>query len=181
MYCKKCGNQIEKGAAFCSKCGTPIQEDTGVPKGEMARKTIGRKQLVAGAVAAMAVIALIAVIFSGKKGGYSGYYTCITDRNYYAIQIDGDRITGYGSGTLPYHEGYISTAENCAYANFIDKDWSRYSPFTITLSDNGEKMFFSSENDRWSTDTYDAVSKSEYEAFLQEYLADEAEEHQNAE
>lgn len=25
MYCKKCGNQIDEGAAFCKKCGTPVE------------------------------------------------------------------------------------------------------------------------------------------------------------
>lgn len=181
MYCKKCGKQIEDGAAFCPKCGTPTQANASALKEEKGRKTTGRKQIAIGAAAAVAVIVLMVVIFSGKKDGYSGYYTCVTAMNYYAIQIDGDKITGYGSGTLPYHEGYLSTAENCAYANFNDADWSRYNSFTITLSDNGGKMFFSSESPQWSTDIYDAVSKSEYEAFLREHLADEVEEHRNAE
>ena len=26
MFCKKCGNQIEEGAAFCKKCGTPVEQ-----------------------------------------------------------------------------------------------------------------------------------------------------------
>lgn len=26
MYCKKCGNQIEEGAAFCKKCGAPVEK-----------------------------------------------------------------------------------------------------------------------------------------------------------
>ena len=26
MYCKKCGNQIDEGAAFCKKCGTPVEK-----------------------------------------------------------------------------------------------------------------------------------------------------------
>ena len=26
MYCKKCGNEIEKGYAFCDKCGTKVEE-----------------------------------------------------------------------------------------------------------------------------------------------------------
>ncbi|MCR4762837.1 MAG: zinc ribbon domain-containing protein [Lachnospiraceae bacterium] len=25
MFCKKCGSEIEEGAAFCSKCGTPVE------------------------------------------------------------------------------------------------------------------------------------------------------------
>ncbi len=25
MFCKKCGNEIEEGAAFCQKCGTPVE------------------------------------------------------------------------------------------------------------------------------------------------------------
>ncbi len=25
MYCKKCGKQIDEGAAFCKKCGTPVE------------------------------------------------------------------------------------------------------------------------------------------------------------
>lgn len=30
MYCKKCGNQIDEGAAFCKKCGTPAEKAPGV-------------------------------------------------------------------------------------------------------------------------------------------------------
>lgn len=30
MYCKKCGNQIDEGAAFCKKCGTPVEKAPGV-------------------------------------------------------------------------------------------------------------------------------------------------------
>lgn len=182
MYCKKCGNQIDEGAAFCKKCGTPLKETQGTQKEKRGIKIVGRKQAVVGICAAIAAIVLLAVVLLGKKDKYTGYYTCITNgRNYYALQIDGDRVIGYGSGTLPYHEGNISTAENCVYAYFLDADWQRYSPLTITLSDNGEKMYFASEDSRWRTDTYDVVSKSEYEAFLQEYLADEVEEHKNAE
>lgn len=30
MFCKKCGNQIDEGAAFCKKCGTPVEKAPGV-------------------------------------------------------------------------------------------------------------------------------------------------------
>ncbi len=182
MYCKKCGKQIDEGAAFCPKCGTPVKESAGAQKEEKGRKTAGRKRIAAGAVIAIAAIALLVIIISGKKDKYSGYYICnINGQSCYAIQIDGDRVTGYGTGTLPYHEGSISTTDSHAYADFTDRDWERYSPFTITLSEDGRKMYFSSDDSRWSTDTYYVVGKSEYESFLQEYLAEEVEEHLNGE
>ncbi|MCM1220292.1 MAG: zinc-ribbon domain-containing protein [Lachnospiraceae bacterium] len=175
MYCKKCGNQIDEGAAFCKKCGSPVKETVGKKETKEGAKTMSRKWMAVAGAGIIAVATLLIIFFPGKKDKYSGYYTCIVNGNYYAIQIDGDEIIGYSSMKPSYHNGYISTGENCIYTYFSDARWQQYSPFTITLSDNGEKMYFSSEDARWTTDIYDAVSKSEFEDFFQKYLADKVE------
>lgn len=64
MFCRKCGKELEDGAAFCQFCGQKQTEDSSEKKEKEAGKReeqIGNKQLVlAGVVMAAVILAVIA-------------------------------------------------------------------------------------------------------------------------
>ena len=43
-----------------------------------------------------------------------------------------------------------------------------YSPLHVKISDDGTRLYLSSDSNDWSTDTYDKVSKSDYETFIED-------------
>lgn len=80
MYCKKCGNQIDEGAAFCKKCGTLVEKapdtnrtGTGIRKGDMQADT---QHLRAGIAAASLLMALSTFLpylkMNSEMARYSG-------------------------------------------------------------------------------------------------------------
>ena len=94
MFCNKCGNQVNTGAAFCGKCGNtvettsvakpnptqtppatePVQAQT-TPKG-------GKKFAYIGGTAALIVIAVVIGIFvfgDDEKNVINGYEPEITE------------------------------------------------------------------------------------------------------
>lgn len=42
MFCKKCGNQVAAGAAFCNKCGAPLKGEAG----QAGSGTGGKRRIV---------------------------------------------------------------------------------------------------------------------------------------
>lgn len=60
MYCKKCGNQLDEGAAFCKKCGTPAENIPNITTTSTGKKLIqvDTKYLRTGIAAASLLMAL---------------------------------------------------------------------------------------------------------------------------
>lgn len=82
MLCKKCGNDIPQGKAFCSKCGTPAEQRSEIvekkPKtsGLKKKPKIKKKELIIDIICAVViVIVVIAAIVASKSSN--------TDDNYY--------------------------------------------------------------------------------------------------
>ena len=93
MKCRKCGSEISEGSKFCPVCGTPTGQTTDVrQKGVQHLKTPkGRKKaLIAGVVAAVAVIGIVAVVTREKP-------ISVTE-GYKPVFTGGD---GYGSVEVP--------------------------------------------------------------------------------
>lgn len=66
MYCKKCGKELPKNAAFCGKCGAPVtQKANGVGNLSKKKKSGGKKVFVCVAVAGVVLIGIIAAIAVG--------------------------------------------------------------------------------------------------------------------
>ena len=118
-----------------------------------------------------------------KTKKVDGYYTMTADaqvgtgHDHYAIEIDGSDVVfhtdRYGqnsynvTGYVEYGDDgkakiYLSDITQCSYSN--------YCPLYVELSDDGKRMYLSSDNSDWSTDTYDVVSKSDLEAFVEEHF-----------
>ncbi len=77
MFCLKCGNELNEGAAFCPQCGSPVNENSGIqenpmpklPKGKTTKK--GKNLWKTIAIIAGVFIVLIVVIGSCGKSGSS--------------------------------------------------------------------------------------------------------------
>lgn len=69
MFCKKCGNKVADGAAFCNKCGAPLKAEAGTT-GNGASRAFGKKAafLAVGAI----VVVLAAAIGGGMLFGGKG-------------------------------------------------------------------------------------------------------------
>ena len=63
MFCGKCGNNVPDGAVVCPACGAP----TGAAPAPGAKKP--NKNLIAGIVGVVVVIALVIVLISSCGGG----------------------------------------------------------------------------------------------------------------
>lgn len=63
MFCGKCGNNVPDGAVVCPACGAP----TGAAPAPSAKKP--NKNLIAGIVGVVVVIALVIVLISSCGGG----------------------------------------------------------------------------------------------------------------
>lgn len=64
MYCKKCGNQIDEGAAFCKKCGTPVENIPNITTTGTGKELIpvNTKYLKIGIAAASLLMALATLL-----------------------------------------------------------------------------------------------------------------------
>ncbi len=60
MYCKKCGNQIDEGAAFCKKCGAPVENIPNITAAGMGKGVmqVNAQYLRIGITAASLLMAL---------------------------------------------------------------------------------------------------------------------------
>lgn len=116
MFCKHCGAELEKDAAFCVRCGIPIDdltaEDATPSSANPSRKSVkpqthaqidkklpkwADKKLIAGAIAAVAIILVIVVgIFAVQRANsvQGTWYTYSDAGEYYEITFDGG-----GAGT----------------------------------------------------------------------------------
>lgn len=129
--------------------------------------------LVVGAV--IVVILLLCCLFLGKKDRYEGYYI-MEGRPVYALCVNKDGTVTYSSNKMNWacSTGYIEIGEDRA-ALYFDRHLNpeayveRFCPLYMTLSEDGKRMYLSSDNSDWYTDTFDVVDKEEYETFAEEY------------
>ena len=76
MTCRYCGNELRDDAKFCPHCGAvsgtapmaPVYDSPKAPSGGKGKKGL----LIGGAVAAVAVIALLTVVVSGMLSNAKG-------------------------------------------------------------------------------------------------------------
>ncbi len=103
MFCPSCGKELEEGSLFCSYCGGRVEENEeppASPKSSVPPVPPGRKMkkppytIIAGAVAAVAILVVALFVFPGflKKDAGNG--------NGAAIEEDGDVVSMGGDGLL---------------------------------------------------------------------------------
>lgn len=124
------------------------------------------------------VMMLLAVMLIGCGGSeeekLDGYYTMYSSSGKaYGLVIDGDTaIYETNRNNYPsYVTGNIESAEEGIDIYFESVSWlynsepSDYNPLHAKLSDDGTRLYLSSDSGNWITDTYLKVSKSAYETF----------------
>ncbi len=122
----------------------------------------------------LAIICLVTLMLTvtlvgcGKKS-VDGYY--IFEK--YALEIHGDKATlHYSPAGQSVIEATVEKTDEGADLYFgasdhvLLNDMNDYNPMHVKLSADGEKMYLSSDSSGWSADTYDVVSKSEFDKFV---------------
>ncbi len=122
----------------------------------------------------LAIICLVTLMLAitltgcGSKS-VDGYYIC----GKYALEIHGDTATlHYAPAGNSVIEASVEKTDEGADLYFGEShsvllnDMNDYNPMHVKISDNGEKMYLSSDSSGWSADTYDVVSKSEFDEFV---------------
>ena len=121
-----------------------------------------------------AIVLLSTLVFAfvlsgcGKKSLDGFYVFDREDPSYdytyqYFLEIDGDTVYYHcnENGSDTWHlKGYSEKTEDGVdiYIDFF----SKYTPLHAKLSDDGSRLYLSSDNQKWKTDTYTKVSKDEY-------------------
>lgn len=131
-------------------------------------------------VITLIMVAVIAAATLCACGGKScnGYYTMTNPSGTkYALCIDGKTaiyLCGRGDA-WPVYEGNVEKADEGVDLYFPDQggrggymELYDYSPLHVKISDDGTRLYLSSDSNDWSTDTYDKVSKSDYETFIED-------------
>lgn len=111
----------------------------------------------------------------GKKNSYAGYY--IVEKNHaYALCINKDGTVIYSSDQKNWKcsTGYMEKGKDYAALYFNrhkdpKTDIENFCPLFVTLSNDGKRMYLSSDNPDWATDTFDVVDKEDYKAFVEEH------------
>ena len=154
MFCPKCGNQLNEGAAFCPKCGTKVgeseektvnQQSTAprqtVPANNTAKSTKNNNMtpfLVIGGVAVSALIIIVAIFASNSSSAASGPATSATANSGPATSAttnnDKDSTaTQIGDYTVMAPSSYSLTHSESGVLVFNDKNGNGIS---ITISPN---------------------------------------------
>ena len=141
------------------------------------------KKIILGCMMVLLTFTLFGCGSKTKK--VDGYYTMTVDaqvgmgHDHYAIEINGSDVVyhtdRYGSdghsikGNIEYGDDgtaniYIPDINLCSYTKFC--------PLHVELSDDGKRMYLSSDNSDWNTDTYDVVSKADFDDFVEENFTD---------
>jgi len=78
MFCKKCGDQIEEGAAFCKRCGTPVEKvgNVAIPSAAPVNVLVNARYLKIGIIIACLFMALATalpyLVLDDKTARYVG-------------------------------------------------------------------------------------------------------------
>lgn len=124
-----------------------------------------------------ASLLLIMILFSlagcgkDKSQNYDGYYV-----GYECwLEISDNKVTAqYVRAGVSYmpdygYTGYIEEKDGIAYVYFTDgwdllgEDPGRHNPLKLTSADGGKIVTLSSDDSSWSTDTFNKVTKEEYD------------------
>jgi len=71
MFCENCGNRLEEGSVFCTNCGSrvdgaaPVAAPAAAPAAKKLNLKLNKKTLLIGAVALVAVVALVLILVLG--------------------------------------------------------------------------------------------------------------------
>lgn len=123
------------------------------------------------------IILMLAATLAGcgsNSKGVDGYYIC----GKYALEIHGSTATLHyePTGKSRVIEATVEKTDEGADLYFgksssvFLNDMNDYNPMHVKLSDNGENMYLSSDSEGWSADTYEVVSKEDFEAFIEAFL-----------
>ena len=98
MFCKNCGTQMADDAAFCPNCGARNGAQPVVPQQQMqpvaAKRPNGKLiGIIAGGVAALAVIIVACVLIFGGSGASSKPFDALTDGLVKTLKSDGFDIS----------------------------------------------------------------------------------------
>lgn len=185
MFCGKCGTKNDDHAAFCINCGEKLNNGK-LPKNTSVSQTnaspANSRNKKVGIIAIVVVLVIIIGILSlvgVGKNRYVGYYILDTGNGFdsvYALCINKDGTAIYSSNKMNWKcsIGYTEKDENCV-ALYFNQHYNpeayveKYCPLYVTLSEDGQRMYLSSDNPNWITDTFDVVDKDTYELFVQEH------------
>ncbi len=134
-----------------------------------------KKIVILVAMAIVLIFIILCFRSCGKKNSYVGYYTM---EGFYscALCVNKDGTVTYSSNQMNWRcsTGYMEKEKDYA-ALYFNKHKNpeayieEYCPLFMTLSDDGKRMYLSSDNPDWATDTYDVVEKEDYDAFVEEH------------
>lgn len=176
MFCGKCGTNNPENVKICSKCGAQLGA---APNAQAAAKKPADSNKIVGigivAVIAVVVLVLISSLFgAGGSKKLDGYYIYTTSNGrYYALEISGSRaVMHYYKYSADEQEANVEKTDDGADLYFIASDTrylelERYSPLHAKLSNDGKRVYLSSDSNDWITDAYDRVSKKEFEEFME--------------
>lgn len=127
------------------------------------------------AVIVLLIIVILGIRACGGGADYDGYYIMNGDKHY-ALCISKDGTAVYSSDRMNWRcsIGYMEELEECA-ALYFNKHYNpeayveKYCPLYVTLSEDGKRMYLSSDNSNWNTDIFEVVDKKTYEAFVEEH------------
>lgn len=127
-------------------------------------------------LAVLMLAAALAGCGSKKEKNVDGYYVFAptsVGSGTYALEIHGGTAIMHhshaGSKTV---EGNVEITDEGADLYFeasrelVLQTLSKYNPFHVRISNDGERMYFSSDSENWITDTYEVVSKKEFEEII---------------
>lgn len=129
------------------------------------------KKIISRFVAAcLAALMLVATLAGCGSKGVDGYYIYEKQQGQvYALEINGGTAALYYSvaGSTPIEATVDKTDEGAdlyfgeSPSTFLN-EWNDYNPMHVKISDDGKKMYLSSDSSGWSAVTFEVVSKTEF-------------------
>ncbi len=129
-------------------------------------------------VICLMTLMLVAALTGCSSKGVDGYYVRTTSSGlHYALEIHGDTASLYytPAGQTPI-EASVETTEDGADLYFGQSpstflnEMNDHNPMHVKLSSDGTKLYLSSDVGNWSTDTYEVVTKNEFEELIAEFI-----------
>ena len=125
-------------------------------------------------VICLMTLMLAAMLASCGSKGVDGYYIFEKQQGQiYALEINGSTAALYYSvaGSTPIEATVDKTDEGADLyfgesPSIFLNEWNDFNPMHVKISDDGKKMYLSSDVSGWSAKTYDVVSKKEFDEFI---------------
>lgn len=112
----------------------------------------------------------------GSKGA-DGYYIFEKKQGQtYALEINGGAAALYYSvaGSTPIEATVDNTDEGAdlyfgeSPSTFLN-EWNDFNPMHVKISDDGKKMYLSSDSSGWSAVTFEVITKKEFDKVIGEF------------